>query len=661
MYKSIHFFVFFHENRHFGVLSGLFYISSKKLFLSYVTGVNRSFLCKFVSIEYPYNPVEAMSIFKDRIEAVRAMMRSKGWDAVIVTGNDPHNSEYSAARWHQVAWLSGYTGEGDLVITEDHAGLWTDTRYFIQASRQLPEAGVELHKTRVPGQVLIPEWLADHFAEFDEIRVAVDGLCMTVSSVEDIQKTVGEKIRFVNAPDMLEVLWTDRPEIPQTPIITLGPEQVGWSREQKVRWMRKWLADKGYDAILLTALDEIAWMLNVRGQDVAYNPVVMSYLLVTQDNVLWFARKGPTPDEDGETEDSFHELLADGVNIQEYSDVEAALSNLVDGSYIKTLFVDPATLNYNLCSILKDRSVVFGTSPVGLRKSVKNDVEVAGMKEAHLEDGIAVERFLHWLQTSIEAGDAVNEYEASLKLHRFRSEIEGFRGESFETISAYGPNAALPHYITPEEGSAELYAEGLYLCDSGGQFLFGTTDITRTVPLGPCSQLEKEDYTLVLKGHIALSKAVFPKGTAGCQLDVLAREPLWNAMRDFGHGTGHGVGFYLNVHEGPQDIRQNFNRQALLPGMITSDEPGIYREGKFGVRHENLILCVDAGVNDFGHWLRFEPLTLCHFDTSILVKDLLDRSEIDWLNAYNERVFRTLSPRLTPEVASWLRQKTLPI
>lgn len=602
-----------------------------------------------------------MSIFKDRIEAVRAMMRSKGWDVAIVTGNDPHNSEYSAARWHQVAWLTGYTGEGDLVITEDHAGLWTDTRYFIQASRQLPEAGVELHKTRVPGQVLIPEWLADHFAEFDEIRVAVDGLCMTVSSVEDIQKTVGEKIRFVNAPDMLEVLWTDRPEIPQTPIITLGPEQVGWSREQKVRWMRKWLADKGYDAILLTALDEIAWMLNVRGQDVDYNPVVMSYLLVTQDNVLWFARKGPTPDEDGETEDSFHELLADGVNIQEYSDVEAALSNLVDGSYIKTLFVDPATLNYNLCSILKDRSIVFGTSPVGLRKSVKNDVEVAGMKEAHLEDGIAVERFLHWLQTSIEAGDAVNEYEASLKLHRFRSEIEGFRGESFETISAYGPNAALPHYITPEEGSAELYAEGLYLCDSGGQFLFGTTDITRTVPLGPCSQLEKEDYTLVLKGHIALSKAVFPKGTAGCQLDVLAREPLWNAMRDFGHGTGHGVGFYLNVHEGPQDIRQNFNRQALLPGMITSDEPGIYREGKFGVRHENLILCVDAGVNDFGHWLRFEPLTLCHFDTSILVKDLLDRSEIDWLNAYNERVFRTLSPRLTPEVASWLRQKTLPI
>ena len=605
-----------------------------------------------------------MSIFKERIESVRAMMRSKGWDAVIVTGNDPHNSEYSAARWHQVAWLSGYTGEGDLVITEDHVGLWTDTRYFIQASRQLPEAGAELHKTRVPDQVLIPEWFTSRFADYDEVVVAVDGLCVTASFVKEIQETVGEKIHFVNAPDMLEVLWTDRPEIPQTPIITLGPEQVGWSRVQKFRWIRKWMSQHGLDAVLLTALDEIAWLLNVRGQDVAYNPVVMSYLLVTQDNVLWFVRKGPIPGNDGETEDSFHELMADGVNIQEYSDVGVALSNLVDGSYIKALFVDPSALNYDLFSILNEEESCFirtGTSPVGLRKSVKNDVEIAGMKEAHIEDGIAMERFLHWLQTSVEAGDAINEYEASLKLHEFRSEIEGFRGESFETISAYGPNAALPHYVTPEEGSAEIYAEGLYLCDSGGQYLFGTTDITRTIPLGPCTQLEKEDYTLVLKGHIALSKAVFPKGTAGCQLDALAREPLWNAKRNFGHGTGHGVGFYLSVHEGPQDIRQNFNRQPILPGMVTSDEPGIYREGKFGIRHENLILCVEAGENDFGHWLRFEPLTLCHFDTSILLKDLLDRSEIDWLNAYNERVYQTLSPRLSQDVVAWLRQKTLPI
>lgn len=605
-----------------------------------------------------------MSIFKDRIEAVRGMMRSKEWDAVIVTGNDPHNSEYSAVRWHQVAWLSGYTGEGDLVITEDHVGVWTDSRYFIQAAAQLPECGAELHKTRVAGQVSIPAWLATHFSEYDDVAVAVDGLCLTAGTAAEIKSALGGKGRIVDVPDMFDALWPDRPEIPQTPIITLGTEQVGWSREQKIRWLRGWLANKTYDAVLLTALDEIAWMLNVRGQDVAYNPVVMSYLFVSQDNVLWFVRKGPIPDDDGETEDSFCEVKRDGVTIQEYSDVGMVLSSLVGCDCGYRLFVDASTLNYNLYSILKENapdSVVGGASPVAARKAVKNDVEIAGMREAHLEDGVAMELFLHWLQTSIEDGADINEYEASVKLGSLRSEIVGFRGESFETISAYGKNAALPHYVTPKEGSAELSARGLYLCDSGGQYLFGTTDITRTVPLGPCTDLEKEDYTLVLKGHIALSKAIFPKGTAGCQLDILAREPLWNSKRNFGHGTGHGVGFYLNVHEGPQDIRQNFNRQAILPGMVTSDEPGIYREGLFGVRHENLVLCVDAGENDFGHWLGFEPLTLCHFDTSIVVEELLDKSEIEWLNAYNEKVYRTLSPRLPQDVAAWLRQKTLPI
>ena len=593
------------------------------------------------------------------------MMRSKGWDAVVLTGSDPHNSEYSAPRWLQASWVSGFTGEGDLVITDDHAGVWTDTRYFIQASRQLPGSGVELHKTRVPGQVLIPEWLSGHFSEYDSVIVAVDGLGMNAAAVLDIKKAIGEKAIVVDAPDMLDPLWKDRPAIPQTPVITLGAETVGWSREQKLSWIRKWLMDNGSDAILLTALDDIAWMLNVRGQDVEYNPVVMSYLLVTMDNTVWFVRKGPVEADDEETEDSFYELESDGVTIQDYSDIGVALSEIVDGEYVSRLFVDTSTLNYNLYNILKENipssNLTSGKSPVALRKAVKNDVEIAGMREAHLEDGIAMERFLFWLERMVEAGEPVNEYEAALQLHSFRSGIEGFRGESFETISAYGANAALPHYVTPENGSAELDARGLYLSDSGGQYLFGTTDITRTIPLGPCTQLEKEDYTLVLKGHIDLAKAVFPSGTAGCQIDALAREPLWASKRNFGHGTGHGVGFYLNVHEGPQDIRQNFNRQPLVPGMITSDEPGIYREGKHGIRHENLVLCVDAGRNDFGQWCSFETLTLCHFDTSIVIKELLDASEIAWLNAYNARVFQTLAPRLPSEVAQWLRGKTLPI
>ncbi len=603
---------------------------------------------------------------RNRVEAIRDMMRSRGWDVVILTGNDPHSSEYSASRWLQVAWVSGYTGEGDLVITEDHAGLWTDTRYFIQAERQLRGTGIELHKTRVQDQVLIPEWIRRQFDGFSEVVVAIDGLGMSATAVVELMDVIGrERTAIANVPDLLSPLWEDRPPIPQSPIITLGAETVGWSRRQKLVWLRKWLGDNGYDAILLTALDEIAWMLNVRGQDVAYNPVVMSYLLVTGDTAQWFVRKGPIPKEDKETNDSFYELTADGVNIQDYSDIGMALAGMVDGDYIRRMFIDPSTLNYDLYGILKENapkeSIVTGRSPVALRKAVKNEVEIAGLREAHLEDGLAMERFLFWLETMIKGGEPVNEYECSLKLHEFRSEIEGFRGESFETISAYGPSAALPHYVTPESGSAELYANGLYLCDSGGQYLFGTTDITRTVPLGPCSQLEKEDYTLVLKGHIALSKIVFPKGTAGCQIDVLARAPLWNSKRNFGHGTGHGVGFYLNVHEGPQDIRQNFNRQALLPGMVTTDEPGIYREGRHGVRHENVLLCVDAGENDFGRWLRFEPLTLCHFDTSVILTELLDDSEIKWLNDYNERVFRTLSPHLSSEVSHWLREKTSPI
>ena len=607
-----------------------------------------------------------MNQFRARVEAIREMMRSRGWDVVVLTGNDPHNSEYSAPRWHQVGWVSGYTGEGDLVITEDHAGLWTDTRYFIQANAQLPGTGVELHKTRVQDQVLIPEWLSKQFEGFDEVVVAVDGLGSSATSVVEIMDALGrDRTAIANVPDMLSPLWQDRPDIPQTPIITLGTETVGWSRKQKIGWLRKWLAENDCDAILLTALDEIAWMLNVRGQDVAYNPVVMSYLLVTSDTTQWFVRKGPLPEDDHETEDSFYELTADGVNIQDYSDIGMALAGMVDDDYIKKLFVDPSTLNYDLYGVLKENTlqenVKTGKSPVALRKSVKNEVEVAGLKEAYLEDGLAMERFLYWLEKMIEGGEPLNEYECSLKLHEFRSGIDGFRGESFETISAYGQNAALPHYVTPESGSAELYSKGLYLNDSGGQYLFGTTDITRTVPLGPCTPLEKEDYTLVLKGHIALAKVIFPQGTAGCQLDVLAREPLWNSKRNFGHGTGHGVGFYLNVHEGPQEFRQNFNRQAFMPGMVTTDEPGIYREGRHGIRHENVLLCVDAGENDFGRWLRFETLTLCHFDTSIIVRDLLDESEIRWLNDYNERVFRALSPRLPDDIASWLRRKTMPI
>ena len=598
-------------------------------------------------------------IFATRIATLRTLMRENGWDIVILTGSDPHESEYPALRWKQVEWLSGFTGEaGDLVITRDHAGLWTDPRYFIQAVRQLEGTGVELHKIRVPEQVPIPQWIAS--LEMDEPVIAVDGLCYTLEAAETLRSAVPSAV-LTPVPDLLSALWEDRPAIPSTPIITLGEDLTGESRDVRLRWLRKWLVKQGADAILLTSLDQIAWLLNVRGSDIDYNPFVISYLLLTLDDAFWFVRKDAFEEPDSETADSFLELGADGVSICDYADIEFTLSSLKENG-VDRICVDPSALNLTLWDALKEADeapeVVPCTSPVALRKAMKNSVELDGMREAHLEDGLAMEQFLYWISQHV---GQVNEWEAACELGRLRAAIPGYRGDSFETISAYGPSAALPHYITPKTGSALLEPRGLYLVDSGGQYLFGTTDITRMVPLGPCTPLEREDYTLVLKGHIGLAMAVFPRGTAGCQIDALAREPLWRHKRNFGHGTGHGVGFFLGVHEGPQDIRQNFNTQPLEPGMICSDEPGVYREGMHGIRHENLVLVRPVGDNEFGSFLGFETLTLCHFDTSCLEVSLLTADEREWLNAYNQRVYNTLSSRLPAEVSAWLREKTLPV
>ena len=598
------------------------------------------------------------NIFATRVEAIRALMRERGWDAVILTGSDPHASEYPARRWKQVEWVSGFTGEaGDLCITLDHAGLWTDTRYFIQAVRQLSGTGIELHKMRVPEQVPIPQWLAAQ--EFEEPVIAVDGLCQTVSEAASLQAAFNGPVTVVPVPDLLSPLWKDRPEVPSTPIITLGEDLAGESREARIHWLRKWMILQEVDAFFITALDEIAWLLNVRGSDVDYNPVVISYLLVTMDKVYWFVRKDAFTEPDEETQASFGELMADEVTLCDYEEAGIALSTFVDED-VDRIYVDPSSLNLSIRNYLDESGydVVEGPSPIPLRKAVKNTVEIDGMREAHQEDGLAMELFLYWLEGAV---GQVDEWEAACKLQSLRAAIPGYRGDSFETISAYGPGAALPHYVTPRADSPLLEPHGLYLVDSGGQYLFGTTDITRTVPLGPCTALEMEDYTLVLRGHIDLAMAVFPAGTAGCQIDYAARAPLWQSKRNFGHGTGHGIGFFLNVHEGPQDIRQNFNAQPLLPGMIVSDEPGIYREGMHGVRHESLLLVREAGRNDFGSWYAFENLTLCHIDTSALVRDLLTPDERAWLNAYNERVYRSLSPRLPSDVAAWLRRKTLPV
>lgn len=590
-------------------------------------------------------------------------MERNGWDAVVISGSDPHSSEYPAPRWQQVKWICGFTGEaGDIVVTPEHAGLWTDSRYFIQALSQLEGTGVELHKTRIPGAVGIPQWLSDKAK-----TVALDGLCWNADAVKEIEEALGEGGLVVDVPDMLEELWESRPQIPMTPVTTLDVDTFGGrTRTDKISWLRKWMLLHSVDRVLLTSLDEIAWLLNVRGSDIEYNPLVISYLLVSQDEVRWFVRKPVSEGcSDPDTSDSFSELEGEGIVIDDYDAVFFGLSDFTTEQLPVTLFADPSTLNHHLYTYIQDSypsdRLVLGTSPVILEKAVKTPSETENLRQAHIADGVAMESFLYWLEREVSSGREVTEWEASEMLTSLRAEIPEYRGNSFENISAYGPGAALPHYSTPKEGSAVIRPQGLYLVDSGGQYLTGTTDITRTVPMGPCTDLEKEDYTLVLKGMIDLSTAVFPRGTTGHQLDALARMPLWKAKLNFGHGTGHGVGYYLCVHEGPQSIRYQYNPQPLLPGMVTSNEPALYREGMHGIRHENLLLCREAGSSEFGEWLDFETLTCCHIDTSAVIPELLGPEALKWLNEYNAHVYRTLAPMLPSDVALWLQEKTAPI
>ena len=493
--------------------------------------------------------------------------------------------------------------------------------------------------------------------------MATDGLCVDSYTIDDIVAQASCEI--VDVPDLLDEFWVDRPAIPQTPVETQDVETFGGTpRADKISWLRKWMLLNDVDQVFLSSLDEVAWLLNVRGSDIEYNPLVISYLLVSQDYVKWFVRGVDGAESlDIDTLDSFDELRMDDVEIYDYSSVLEQLSDSSEGDSV--IFVDPSTLNYHLSSFLKsvypEEAIKYGTSPIILQKAVKVESEIENLRQTHVDDGVAMTRFLYWLEQEVASGREVTEWEASEMLTSLRAEIPGYKGNSFENISAYGASGALPHYSTPREGSAVIQPKGLYLVDSGGQYLTGTTDITRTVPMGECSELEKEDYTLVLKGMIDLSMAVFPEGTTGHQLDAFARMPLWRAHRNFGHGTGHGVGYWLCVHEGPQSIRFQPNPQPLLPGMVTSNEPAIYREGMHGVRHENIILCRESGASEYGNFLEFETLTCCHIDTSAVLPQLLGQETLAWLNAYNDSVYNVLAPLLPSEVASWLYTKTRPL
>lgn len=585
-----------------------------------------------------------MNTYAERIGLLRDYMRSKHIDAVILYGIDPHCSEYVADRWKQIEWLTGFTGEAaEVVVTTRHAGLWTDSRYFIQANSQLEGTGVELHKTRIPGAVSPEEWLSENLPE--NSTVGIDSLCTTVSRMRDLDK----RFNVEALPDFMDKLWTDRPAVPNTPVFYVS---AGEESSDKIESLREFIRENGCNYMLLTALDEIAWVLNMRASDIDYNPLVISYLLIGQKDVKWFVIKGDLTEESA-SELEFLETNS-GVQILPYYEIAETLNELSRDSVV---FIDENTLNADVSEAINCR-ILTGTSPVILRKAQKNAFEIRSMRECHINDGVAMENFLYWLESRIREGNIPSEREAADKLQSLRSEIEDYMGDSFECISACGENAALPHYITPQENGTPMHSFGLYLNDSGGQYLSGTTDITRTIPLGNCSEAERKAYTLVLKAHIDLANAVFPTGTPGCRVDAAARLPLWRNLYDFGHGTGHGVGFFSGVHEGPTQIRQNLSDAPLLNGMILSNEPGIYKEGHFGIRLENLYLVEDAGSSEFGTFSKFSPLTVCHFDTSIILRDLLDPWEIDWLNNYNQSVYNTLCDYLEPDVRLWLEEKT---
>ena len=588
----------------------------------------------------------------EKLSQLRNRMKREHLDAYIVSGTDPHNSEYLPAAWKQREWISGFTGSfGTVVVTKEEAGLWTDTRYFIQAEQQLKDTGIQLHKLRIPGAVDYPEWLASTLPTGS--AVGLDSFCISVAEMQHLKQLL-EKTgsRIIELPDLLGDIWHDRPALPDTPLYIIPKETTGQSVAEKIDMVRRILNDRQADYFIFSALDEIAWLYNIRSHDIAFNPVAISYAIVGKEKAWLFVKRTKVSKETRE------QLLQEGVEIQDYHHISLFLRELDNQNVCFCL--DASTLNYAIYNKIASRFKTQNTtSPIIQAKAIKNETEIAGFRQACIKDGVAMTKFFYWLEENLNK--SLTECAVSEQLTAFRSANEGYVSDSFENISAYGANAALPHYAAIPGKDALLQAKGLYLVDSGGQYTHGTTDITRTVPLGALTKQEKEDYTIVLKGMIALSRAIFPEGTRGCNIDAIARQPMWQTYRNFGHGTGHGIGFFLNVHEGPQSIRQDLKDQALLPGMVTSNEPGIYREGSHGIRHENMILCIPVAENEFGKWYGFETLTLCYFDTSALCRDLLEKDEIEWLNHYHRMVYEKLSPYLNEQESAWLSKKTQPI
>ena len=596
-----------------------------------------------------------MNEINQRLEKLREVMRREHLSAFIFPSTDAHQSEYVADHWQGRAWISGFNGSaGTAVVTMRSAALWTDSRYFIAAEEQLRDTEFQLMKLKVEGTPTISDWIASELSQNeDECReVGLDGMVNsyndTMALISDLRKAGGITVRTNFDP--LEQIWMNRPAIPENPVEIQSLNFAGETVDDKIQRIRKALREHHADGILVSALDDIAWTLNLRGTDVHCNPVFVSYLLISSDQVSLFVNPKKISSEVKAYLDEH------GISLFDYNQVEEGLESYADYN----ILLDGDETSFCLWKSVKCQEIIAAKSPIPVMKAVKNDTEIEGYHRAMLRDGVAMVKFLKWLKPAVEAGGQT-EMSIDKKLTSLRAEQNLFRDISFDTIAGYQAHGAIVHYEATPETDAPLLPEGLILIDSGAQYQDGTTDITRTIALGPVTEEMKHVYTLVLKGHIQLELAKFPDGASGTQIDALSRECMWREGYNFLHGTGHGVGSYLNVHEGPHQIRMEWKPTPLRAGMTVTDEPGLYLKGKFGVRIENTLLIKDFVETTFGKFLQMESLTFCPIDTAPIDVDMLLLEEVEWLNAYHREVFEKLSPYLEDEEVGWLAEATKPL
>ncbi|MEL7020050.1 MAG: aminopeptidase P family protein [Bacteroidota bacterium] len=589
----------------------------------------------------------------NRLTALRVAMKNRGVDAYIVPSSDPHQSEYVADHWKSRTWLSGFTGSAaTLVVTQQFAGLWTDSRYFLQAEEELKGSKFTLQKQGVPHAPEHADWLAQHLP--NGATVGCDGALFSVSQIRHLAKALPKEVILDTTIDLISEIWKDRPDLPQGQVFVHQEYYAGKSIAQKLQLIRHEMQIAMADFYLITTLDDIAWTFNIRCDDVAFNPVAISYAIIGQEIAYLFI------DEQKMSSDLVEIFRQEGIFIKPYDSIQTLLRKLPTG---KNILVHQPSINIQLFNQIQRDQLISGVNIVAQLKTIKNATEIKHIRQAMRKDGVALLRLYRWLEKEVHQR-IVSEYELAQQLADFRSQQSHYVGESFPAIVGYRGNGAIVHYRPLRNKSAVIKPTGILLLDSGGQYLDGTTDITRTTTFDTPTSEQKRNFTLVLKGHIALATAKFPQGTKGAQLDVLARLPLWQHHLNYGHGTGHGVGFFLNVHEGPQGISPAVSGRSattLQAGMLTSNEPGFYKTNAYGIRIENLVLCVEDKKSAHGQFLTFETLTLFPIDLHLVDEKLLTGAEIDWLNAYHERVFEALSPALELDETDWLREKCRPI